>query len=142
MPAVQRGGKASLSSTTASLGGAPVAEAYRDKKRGHLRKADEISSVFGFKCRVSSPHFIALGRPNGLAFPRLAIMVTKKTARLAVKRNYMRRVVREYFRTHLPEIAPQDIIVRITKPFIQQEFANIYQEIAVIFVKLRKCQDF
>ncbi len=131
MPDAQRGGRASLSNTVG----------LSDKKRGHLRKADEISSVFDFKCRVSGDHFIALGRPNSLDFPRLAIMVAKKTARLAVKRNYMRRVVREHFRAFAPEIAPLDIIVRITKPFIRQDFPDISREIVAIFGKLRKCQE-
>ena len=73
-------------------------------------------------------------------FPRLAVMVAKKTARLAVKRNYMRRVVREYFRTHLGEIALLDIVVRVKKPFIRQDFSTISPEISDVVGKLRKCQ--
>jgi len=67
-------------------------------------------------------------------------MVAKKTARLAVKRNYMRRVVREYFRTHLKDIALLDIVVRIKKPFIWQDFNVIFQEISDVVGRLRKCQ--
>lgn len=67
-------------------------------------------------------------------------MVAKKTARLAVKRNYMRRVVREYFRTHLSDIALLDIVVRVKKPFIWQDFNAISQEISDIVGKLCKCQ--
>jgi len=112
----------------------------RDKKRAHLRKADEISSVFDFKCRVSTTHFIALGKPNNQAFPRLAIMVAKKTNRLAVQRNYMRRVFREYFRKNTVKIDSLDIVVRITKSYKKQEFAAINQEINQIFIKLIKCR--
>ena len=137
---MQRGGRASLSKLDAHPDGAWIKGERRYKSRSHLRKADEISSVFDFKCRVSSPHFVVLGRPNGLAFPRLAVMVAKKTARLAVKRNYMRRVVREYFRTHLGEIALLDIVVRVKKPFIRQDFSTISPEISDVVGKLRKCQ--
>ena len=35
---------------------------------------------------------------NGLSYPRLAIVVAKKYVRLAVKRNLIRRLVREKFR--------------------------------------------
>lgn len=111
----------------------------KDKKSEHLRKADEISSVFDFKCRVASAHFIALAKPNTLLLPRLAIMVAKKTDRLAVRRNYMRRVIREYFRKNKQNIATLDIVVRITKPFIKRDFIAINQEIAAIFLKLVKC---
>ncbi|MBI5753281.1 MAG: ribonuclease P protein component [Hydrogenophilales bacterium] len=141
MPAVQKGGNSSLSKPTANLRDAAQARPFSYKKRSHLRKADEISSVFDFKCRVSAPHFVALGKPNGLAFPRLGIMVAKKTARLSVSRNYMRRIVREQFRAQQNDLAPLDIVVRVTKSFNRQDFASIMQELSVIFVKMRKCQN-
>jgi len=84
-------------------------------------------------------HFVALGKPNSLDHPRLVIMVAKKTSRLAVQRNYMRRAIREYFRKNKQDVAALDIVVRVTKPFIRQEFAAINHEIAAIFTKLVKC---
>lgn len=66
-------------------------------------------------------------------------MVAKKTSRRAVQRNYMRRVIREYFRKTKPDIAQIDIVVRVTKSFIKPDNAAINQEIAVIFSKLVKC---
>lgn len=119
--------------------GPEFAPTYKDRKRDHLRKADEISSVFDFKCRVSSAHFIALVKPNKLTYPRLVVMVAKKTSRRAVQRNYMRRVIREYFRKTKQDIAQIDIVIRVTKSFKKQENATINQEIAVIFSKLVKC---
>ena len=119
--------------------GTQIAPSGKDRKREHLRKADEISSVFDFKCRVSSLHFVALGKPNKLTYPRLVVMVAKKTCRRAVQRNYMRRVIREYFRKTKPDIAQIDIVVRVTKSFIKPDNAAINQEIAVIFSKLVKC---
>ena len=120
--------------------GETFAHICKDKKRAHLRKADEISSVFDFKCRVSSTHFIVLGKPNSLEFPRLAILVAKKTDRLAVKRNYMRRVMREYFRKNSANLDALDVVVRIIKSFNRQEYVAINQETAAIFTKLVKCR--
>ena len=116
-----------------------IAKKAKDKKRSHIQKADEISSVFDFKCRVNSEHFVALGRTNDLAFPRLALMVAKKTSRLAVHRNYMRRVFREFFRKNVADINNMDIVVRITKPFKKQDFIFINQEIKLILSKINKC---
>jgi ribonuclease P protein component len=140
MLGVPKVGRVSLSKRVLAPEGENRTGALRYKKRSHLCKADEISSVFDFKCSVSSTHFIVLGRPNGLVFPRLAIMVAKKTARLAVTRNYMRRIVREYFRRHLAKIAVLDIVVRVKKPFCGQDFSAISQEISDIVGKLHKCQ--
>lgn len=84
-------------------------------------------------------HFVAQGKPNKLTYPRLVVMVAKKTSGRAVQRNYMRRVVREYFRKMKQDIAQIDIVVRVTKPFIKQENVAINQEIAAIFCKLVKC---
>lgn len=140
MRGVQRGVRASLSKPVAQPDGGRTPGSLRYKARSHLRKADEISSVFDFRCKVASQHFVILGRPNGLNYPRLAVMVAKKTARLSVARNYMRRVVREYFRTHLCEFALLDIVVRIKKPFFRQDFSAISQEVSDIIGKLHKCQ--
>ena len=67
-------------------------------------------------------------------------MVAKKTDRLAARRNYMKRIVREYFRKNLTPIDGLDIVVRIIKPFVKQDFALIKQEIATIFTKIHKCR--
>lgn len=67
-------------------------------------------------------------------------MVAKKTSRFAVRRNYMRRVMREFFRKNKLDIAPLDIVVGITKPFVKQDADKINQEIAMIFTKLVKCR--
>jgi len=141
MPAVQKGGSSSLSKQTAHIQDAAKAQPFSFKKRSHLRKADEISSVFDFKCRVSTSHFVVLGKPNGLAFPRLGIMVAKKTARLSVSRNYMKRIVREQFRAQQADLPTLDIVVRAIKSFNRHDFASIIQELSVIFVKIRKCQN-
>lgn len=123
------------------MSGAVFAPTCKDRKRDHLRKADEISSVFDFKCRQASQHFVVQGKPNGLLFPRIAIMVAKKTARLSVNRNYMKRVVREKFRSDPYQLGSLDIVVRVVKAFNRQEFALIMQELSVTFVKIHKCQN-
>lgn len=122
------------------MNGELVAKESRDKKRGHLRKADEISSVFDFKCRVSTEHLVALGKPNSLEFSRLAIMVAKKTDRLAVRRNYMKRVIREGFRKNSPNLGNLDMVLRVTKSFKKQDLVAVNQEINQIFNKLFKCR--
>jgi ribonuclease P protein component len=54
-------------------------------------------------------------RPNGLACARLALVVPKRLAPLAVTRNRIRRVVREAFRLQQQLLGAHDCVVRLVK---------------------------
>lgn len=76
--------------------------------------------------------------PNALGFSRLGIVVSKKTARRAVARNYMRRLVREWFRYHREEISGQDVVVRVNKPFGNTDFDQVQAELGRLFEKMKQ----
>lgn len=135
MPAARRAANASPYKP-AQLGARPT---VRFGSRSRLRKTDEISSVFDFRCRESQPHLAGLAKPNTLGHSRLAVMVSKKVAPLAVHRNYMRRVLREHYRPMQGTLPALDIVLRVTKPFTRSEFAEIGNEIAQIMQRLGKC---
>ncbi len=71
--------------------------------RFFLTKADRILKRHEFVTlsetgrRIQNKHFIAIFSPNQLRRPRIGITVTKKVGP-AVKRNRIKRLVREYFR--------------------------------------------
>lgn len=104
-----------------------------------MRKTDEISSVFDFRCRENQNHLAGLAKPNSLGYPRLAMMISKKVAPLAVNRNYMRRVLREHFRQQQTSLPALDFVVRVTKPFNRAHFAEIGIEMGMIMQRLGKC---
>lgn len=106
-------------------------------KPKHLVKTDEISSVFSFNCRFSSEHFQVLVKPGDQNFARLAVIVSKKTARLAVSRNYIKRVSREIFRLQQHELSGLDIVVRARKSFSHADYPDITQELRLQFSHLR-----
>ena len=106
-------------------------------KPKHLVKTDEISSVFSFNCRFSSEHFQVLAKPGSRKFARLAVIVSKKTARLATSRNYIKRVAREIFRLQQFELNGLDIVVRARKTFAPSEYAEIAHELQTQFVRAR-----
>ncbi len=60
--------------------------------------------------RVSHRNLLMLARPNGLKEARLGLIVAKKNVRLAVKRNRIKRVVRDSFRLNQQAIETLDII--------------------------------
>lgn len=51
----------------------------------------------------------------------------------------MKRVMREIFRGHQPEIANLDIIARVHKPFVKKDFVAVREELEKLFVGLNKC---
>lgn len=54
---------------------------------------------------------------NGLGHPRLGMVVSKKTAKRANARNYMKRVIRDWFRLNRHALPPHDFVVRVRQKF-------------------------
>lgn len=109
-------------------------------KRSHLRKTDEISSVFDFRCRETGPHLSVNAKPGKQGQPRLAVMVARKISLLAVERNYMRRVLREIFRKQQHQIAALDIVARVTRKFDRSQAPSVSEEFTQHLSRLSKCQ--
>lgn len=107
-------------------------------KAKQLVKTDEISSVFSFNSRFSSEHFQVLAKPGTYEFARMAVIVSKKTARHATVRNYIKRVSREVFRLQQPRLDGLDMVIRIRKSFSPAEHAVIEQELKTQFDRVRQ----
>ena len=101
-------------------------------------KTDDFSSVFNFRKRISGRFLAIHYRYNQLGWPRLGLVIGKKTARLAVQRNYMRRVLRELFRTRQADLAPVDLVVRSQRMFTRADYAQIRQEFGELLGKVRR----
>lgn len=81
-------------------------------------KADRLLSSSDFSCvfddasiKVSHQHFLILAKPNTLHRPRLGLVIAKKNVKLAVKRNRLKRLIRESFRTKQDKLPTIDAIV-------------------------------
>jgi ribonuclease P protein component len=103
-----------------------------------LTKTDEFSSVFNFRKRLSSQHLSFHYQPNALSLFRLGMVVSKKTQKLAVKRNYMRRVLRELMRKKQEQLLNFDIVIRIQKSFYRSDFVEIETEVDQMIARLKK----
>ena len=100
-----------------------------------LRKTDEFSSVFSFRKRFSSRFLVLHYKPNAVNQLQIGFVVAKKMAKLAVDRNYMRRVLRELCRQNLNQALPVDIVIQVQKPFQNADFLVIKQELVELFAK-------
>lgn len=72
---------------------------------------------------------------NGLGHARLGLVVGKKTAKRAHERNYMKRVIREWFRTCKETLPPHDFVVRVRKPFNRTNAAEARAQLAQLLRK-------
>ena len=108
-------------------------------KRQRLTKADEFSSVFSLRHILHSQYFQVFIRPNGLDRARLGLVVAKSVARYAVRRNYIKRVIREYFRLHAKEVDGFDIVVRVKQSFYRSNGALARQTLERLWRKIGKC---
>lgn len=105
-------------------------------KRYRLLKTDDFSSVFAFKKQRGTTLFQVFYRPgSGLGHARLGLVVSKKTAKRAHERNYMKRVVREWFRCHKATLMPYDFVVRVRRPFGRETAAEAREELARLMGK-------
>jgi len=111
---------------------------YGFPSRYKLLKTDDFSSVFSFRQRIFGDTLTMLVMPNERDYPRLGIVVSKKTARRAVARNYMRRVVREWFRHHREQVLGHDLVIRVNKPFGRADFDQVQAELARLLEKLKQ----
>ena len=113
---------------------------FRLTKQVKLIKADEFSSVFSLRKRIAGPFLVIRYKPNTLSKPRLGLIVAKKTAKSAVKRNYMRRVLRELFRLNQGDLPALDMVVQVQKTFEPLHFSKIQQEFAQLSATLNAKQ--
>lgn len=78
-----------------------------------LRKTDDFSSVFHFRCTWRGQVLDLSAGPNTLPHGRLGMIVPKKRLHRAVDRNRTKRLLREWFRIHQDSLAGLDIIARL-----------------------------
>ena len=78
---------------------------------------------------------------NPLTWPRLGMVVGKKTGRSAVERNYMRRVLREQFRQRQAELKNVDLVVRTQKVFGRNDYPAVVLEFTELLGRLQHQAD-
>lgn len=76
--------------------------------------------------------------PNTLGYPRLGVVVAKKTAKHAVQRNYMKRTLRELFRKERSSLGAIDLLIRPLKVYSARDFHAVEAEFNVLLDKLRR----
>jgi ribonuclease P protein component len=111
-------------------------------RRAHrLLKTDDFSSVFGMRQARSNAFFQVYARDNSLDHPRLGLVVGKKVAKRAVRRNYIKRTVREWFRLNRHQLGGMDYVVRAKIVFDHDKRSEAVMALSALFAKLARCRD-
>lgn len=88
----------------------------------------------------SNTYFQVHARPNELGHARLGLVVGKKVAKRANRRNYIKRTVREWFRLNQHRLDGVDYVVRARLAFDRTGRADAVTSLQSLFDKLARCR--
>lgn len=89
----------------------PDAGRYSFRSRHRLHAGREFDRAYNTGARTGDALFAVNAVPNGRGHARLGMSVATKTVGNSVKRNRLRRTIRELFRHRLPELPALDLVV-------------------------------
>ena len=107
-----------------------------------LANADDFKKVFANPNRTGDALLVLLYCENNLTHPRLGLAVSKKHIRTAVKRNKVKRVIREFFRTEQSTKKGLDIVVLSRPGLASAHNSQIRFSLRKLWTRLdKKCVD-
>jgi len=86
-------------------------------RHARLRQRNEFEAVFKQGSARSGAHLRLIAKRAAHGYARFGVTVSKKVARSAVQRNYMKRVAREAFRRCRSGLPSVDLVVVVRKAF-------------------------
>ncbi|MCQ4322315.1 ribonuclease P protein component [Stutzerimonas stutzeri] len=98
-----------------------------------------------FKAVFDSPsgklpgrNVLLLVRENQLPHPRIGLVIGKKSVKLSVERNRIKRQLRETFRLHQMELTGWDIVVIARKGLAELDDAELAKQFAKLWRRLSR----
>ena len=117
----------------------PAVPATTFKKEQRLLTPAAFKEVFdGSERKLHQSHLMAFVRSNNSGIPRVGMAITKRKVPTAVKRNLIKRQIRESFRLQSYNLKSKDIVFIIKKPINELNNKDLIKEINNIFKKIEK----
>jgi ribonuclease P protein component len=106
-------------------------------KADRLRRRSEYLRVQAQGRRIYSRHFGVTLAPTEAPGPRLGLVVTRRFGK-AVRRNRMKRLLREFFRRHKALLPPKDLIIMAKKGANTLSYHQVQAELGrLLFGKVK-----
>ncbi len=103
------------------------------KRALRLRKSSDFQRVRQQGRVVSSPLLVLAYSPNNALRIRIGFVVSKRISKLAVKRNYIKRLVSEAIRPFLPELLGNwDVVLSVRQQVVDVSLAALTQDIGML----------
>jgi ribonuclease P protein component len=101
-----------------------------------LRSKLQFDAVYAGGRRLDDRFFALRVKANGLGHARVGLAVAVKTAGNAVKRNRLRRLVRESFRLAQHELPGVDVVVAAKFPSAQAPVSSLRDSLATLWKRV------
>jgi ribonuclease P protein component len=101
-----------------------------------LLQREEFDRVFAKPDRLVERPFTLLYSPNRLGYPRLGMVISKKNLRQAVRRNRVRRAIRESFRINRPKLPSVDLVVLSRREIAQFKAEQLRDPLEALWTHL------
>lgn len=110
---------------------------YDFPRTARLLSSGEFRRVFEqTDFRAPHPFFLMLATRSSQESARVGLVVAKKNVRKAVDRNRIKRLIRESFRHHLPELPSLDIVVLVRKEAAQADNGQLLMALDKLWSRL------
>ena len=106
-----------------------------------ITKSSEYQSFFNEGRKLHQDYFFIVVKANKLNYPRLGFVIAKKHIKKAIKRNTVKRVIRESFRYHQYLLKGVDIVIiakkglaELSKENFRNQLDKQWERVAKLFV--------
>ncbi|WP_374287439.1 ribonuclease P protein component [Pseudomonas fluvialis] len=89
-------------------------------------------------CKAPGKSVLLLARENALQHPRLGLVIGKKSVKLAVERNRIKRQIRESFRLNQIPLTGLDIVVVARKGLADLENEELREQFGKLWKRLAR----
>ncbi|MEL0082635.1 MAG: ribonuclease P protein component [Gammaproteobacteria bacterium] len=105
-------------------------------RKYRLLDRQAFDRVFADPVRLTIPPFTLLFRENQMGHPRLGMVIAKKNLRLSVRRNAVRRKVRETFRLSKGRLPGVDLVLIARRDIVDFSAPQLVSQLNKIWTRL------